>query len=339
MGGCLLALGRLQAVDDFLHVLRGVPAHRQHRILGHHQNDVLQPDNRGQHAVAAHVAILRSLEHDIAKCDVTGAIFLAQFPKGSPAAHVGPADIGRYHSGAVGRFGHGVVQADVGAGRELVHAQPDEVQIGMSGLHRRTDGRQHLRRVCLQFPDQGAGGEHEHAGIPQMPARGGERAGGGGVGLFHETRQFMHPGQIGQRRSDLDIAISSFRRGWLHAEGDHAPGPCGGHGSGQRRAQRRQIGDRGIRRHHPQYGIRVFLGYQQRGGGNGRGAVAAHRLQHDPCAFDPGGAQLFGDQEAVFLVADDNRRGEFRTVGPKGGFLDHRPLGYQRPELLGEALT
>ena len=209
----------------------------------------------------------------------------------------------------------------------------------MAGLNRCADGRQHLGRVGLQFPEQGAGGENEHAGIPQVPAGGGECGGGGGVGLLHEARQFMHAGQIGQRRSDLDVAIAGFRRRWLHAEGYHAPGACSGHGSGQRCAQRRQIGDRGIRRHHPQHGIRVFLCHQQRRRSNGRGAVAAHRLQHDSRPFDPGGAQLLGDQEPVFLIADDDRRGEFRTMGAKGGFLDHRPLGYQRPELLGKALA
>ena len=36
---------------------------------------------------------------------------------------------------------------------------------------------------------------------------------------------------------------------------------------------------------------------------------------------DAGGAELLGDQEAVLLVADDDRRGEALAAGAQRGFL------------------
>ncbi len=105
----------------------------------------------------------------------------------------------------------------------------------------------------------------------------------------------------------------------------------------KRTLQGRVVRDRGVRRHHPQDGVRVFFRHQHGGGGDGRRAVTADRLQHDAGVGDTRGAQLLGDQKPMLLIADDDRRGEARTGGTQGGFLHHRPLRHQRPELLGEA--
>ncbi len=57
--------------------------------------------------------------------------------------------------------------------------------------------------------------------------------------------------------------------------------------------------------------------HQQRGGGDRGGAVAADGLEHDAGALDARRAHLLGDQEAVFLVADDDRRREFGAGRPR----------------------
>ena len=205
-----MPLGGFQAVDDLLHVLCGFPAHGQHGVLGHNDHGVLQPDHGGQHAVAADVAVLGALQHHVAQCHVTGLILLAEFPQCRPAADVRPADIGRHHGGAVGRLGDRVVQADIGAGGELGLAEPDEVEVGAPRDYRCADGREHRGCMDLQFLQQRARGEHEHAGVPQMPARCHQLGGGGGVRLLDEAGQFMHAVMLGQSGADLDIAVADF---------------------------------------------------------------------------------------------------------------------------------
>ena len=103
--------------------------------------------------------------------------------------------------------------------------------------------------------------------------------------------------------------------------------------------QRGGIGDHVVRGQHPQHRIRVVFGDQQGGGGDRRGAVAADRLQHDAGIRDARGAELFGDQEPVLLVAHDDGRREAIAAGPLRRLLQQRAVGHQRPELLGKALA
>ena len=51
-----------------------------------------------------------------------------------------------------------------------------------------------------------------------------------------------------------------------------------------------------------------------------------------------GGAELFGDQEPVFVVADHDRRRESGADRPQRRFLHQRPVGHQRPELFWKTL-
>ncbi len=96
----------------------------------------------------------------------------------------------------------------------------------------------------------------------------------------------------------------------------------GGHrGDAQRAVQRVDVGDGMVGGEHPQQAVRVVLGGQQRGRGDGGGAVAADRFQHQAGVGDAGGAQLLRDQEAVLVVADDDRRGEAGAAGAQRGFL------------------
>ena len=131
--------------------------------------------------------------------------------------------------------------------------------------HRLAHRRQHVGRMPLQFLQQRPGGEHEHAGVPQMPAVGDEARRRRRHRAFPGTgRPRYTPSASAQRVADLDVAIAGFRRGRLHAEGHDLPGPGGLGGGLQRRLQRRVVGDRGIRRHHPQHRVGIVLRHQQR---------------------------------------------------------------------------
>ena len=103
--------------------------------------------------------------------------------------------------------------------------------------------------------------------------------------------------------------------------------------------QRRGVGDRMVGGEQPQHRVGVVFGDQDGGGGDRGGAVAADRLQHDARRGDAGGAELLGDQEAVLLVAHDDRRREALAVGAQRGLLQQGAIGDQRPKLLGEAFA
>ena len=174
-----------------------------------------------------------------------------------------------------------------------------------------------------------------------MPAGGGQRRGGRRRRASRRSGPAScTPGQPGQRRAHLDIAVAGLGRGRAHAEGHDAPGPRRRHRRGQRAVQRRHVADGGVGGHHPQHRVGVLLGHQQGGGGDRRGGVAAHRLQHDArrrprrraaTARRPGtGAPGCTPRSAARSP---------RPAARQRGFLDQRAVGDQRPELLGEALA
>ena len=169
---------------------------------------------------------------------------------------------------------------------------------------------------------------------------GGEQTGGRRrVRLLDEARQPMHRVDTGKFFTHFDIAVAGFRCRRLHAEGHDMPSARRLGRTIKRGMQGGHVGDRGIGGHHPQNSIRIGLRLQQRRRGDGRRAIAPDRLQHDPRAFDAGQAELLSDQEAVFVVAHDDGRGEPGARGAQGGFLDQRPIGDQGPELLGETFA
>ena len=94
------------------------------------------------------------------------------------------------------------------------------------------------------------------------------------------------------------------------------------------------VGDRVVRGHHQHQ--RVLGRRQQAEGGDRRRrrGVFTERLEDDFTRVDGMLAQLLGDDEAVRLVADHQRRVEARAGHPTGGFLDHRVGAQEGQELL-----
>ena len=75
-------------------------------------------------------------------------------------------------------------------------------------------------------------GEHEHAGVPEMPPAGDQLGGG------RRRPASRRSGRARARRArpassgaDLDIAVAGLRRGRVHAEGDDPAGARGRHGA------------------------------------------------------------------------------------------------------------
>jgi len=94
-----------------------------------------------------------------------------------------------------------------------------------------------------------------------------------------------------------------------------------------------------VGRHHPENGGGIVLGGEQGGGEDGGAAIPSHGLEHDARLFDPRLAQLFGGEETVLLITDDERRGEGGTGGAERGLLEEGAGGEERPVLFGIALA
>ncbi len=208
-----------------------------------------------------------------------------------------------------------------------------------SPLQRPANGRKHLGRVGLQFLQHGLGGEHEHAGVPQ-------RAGRDQVGcvlghrLLDEAADREHAGRTLDGTAGLHVAVCGRWPGRLHAERHDPPGTRADHRLGQDGVQLAGVLDRRVGRRHPDDRLRIGLRHQQRCCRDGRGGVAAHRLEYNACVGDARFTQLSGDQEAVLVVAHDDGGGEARTAAAQRSLHDHRAVVVQQaPELLGKALT
>ena len=80
-------------------------------------------------------------------------------------------------------------------------------------------------------------------------------------------------------------------------------------------------------------------GRECRDGDRGR-RIPADGLENDRARLDADLPQLLGDEEAMRLVADDDRIRDFRQPNrPECSVLDHRAFADERQELLGVQLA
>ena len=90
-----------------------------------------------------------------------------------------------------------------------------------------------------------------------------------------------------------------------------------------------------VGRHDEEDRPRVALQRREGGDGDGGRGVAPERLEDDGSARDAEGAHLLGDDEAMLLVGDDDRRLEQGLVAdPQGRLLQHGLRSDQGQELL-----
>ena len=94
-----------------------------------------------------------------------------------------------------------------------------------------------------------------------------------------------------------------------------------------------------VRRKNEQVVLVRVPGQVERHGGDGGCGVAAGRLQHDRLRTDADFAQLFGNHEAMALVANHHRRGEIgHALQAVERALDHAVMAGQLQKLLGVQL-
>ena len=107
-------------------------------------------------------------------------------------------------------------------------------------------------------------------------------------------------------------------------------------------AERRDVREHVVRGKHEQQRVTLRSagsGRECRDGDRGR-RIPADGLENDRARLDADLPQLLGDEEAVRLVADDDRIRDFRQPDrPERGVLDHRALADERQELLGVQLA
>jgi hypothetical protein len=184
-----------------------------------------------------------------------------------------------------------------------------------------------------------AGRQQEHAAVPEIVAALDKGFRARGVGLLHEFRDRTRR-PVAAGLPDVPVARLGARR--YDAERHEAPFPSGRDRLRYGAAKCREICEHVVGRQHKEErlfrGLAIACGVREcreRGYRDRRRGVAARRLEQDRGRCEAGLAQLLRDQEAVRLVADDERSCHPRQAGgPERRLLDHRPLSDERQELL-----
>ena len=159
-------------------------------------------------------------------------------------------------------------------------------------------------------------------------------------GFSTKLRDREGAGRIVERGADRDVAVAGLRRGRAHAEGDDAAGACRRGGGGEAAvAAPRCRRSRGRRR----------AATAPRRGRLRRPARRRRRWRGRCCGRPaPAGCAARGCAAARSCSAIRKRCSWLQTTiggakrvaaGAERGLLEHRVVGDQRPELLGEALA
>ena len=143
----------------------------------------------------------------------------------------------------------------------------------------------------------------------------------------------------GQLGALADIAVAGFRLGRRDAEGHEVAGGSRTRGGVDRLVEGVAVPDDVVGRQQEQQGVRVLFGNDQGRDGGGGGGVAANRLQSDGERRHGDLAQLFGDDEAVLVVADHQLGREALAYDAAHRVLEHGPFTDQRQKLLRVALA
>ena len=329
--------------DDLLHVLAAAAIGDHHRVgrLDHHH--VVQPHHADEPAGGVDQRVGAVLRDHVADAGIAVGILARHLPHRVPRPEVVPAGAQRHHA-----------DVDVAAGAALHHRVVHRLarhggELGLAGTHEAGVRLAHGPGRAGRLGDVGAEGlqrlhphrglQHEHAAVPEVAPFAQVTLGGLQVRLLDELG---HPGRA-EFRGRADVAVAGLGRIRRDAQdGDH---PLRGkpHRLLQRGGVGRRIGDGLVGRRHHQHRIgtaieRLQCRQRQRGRG-----VAAHRLQQDGTRRLPDLAQLVEHEEAVLLVADDQRGGDGQIVCRQRGqalcgFLEQALVAVaQHQELLGIA--
>ena len=166
----------------------------------------------------------------------------------------------------------------------------------------------HFRCQALKLREHGTGFEQKHAAVPGEPSAGQELFSGGQVWLFHKASDRHRLQRSGvQRFGGFDVAVTGFRRCRHDAEGHQSPRL----GCNATRLNRRLkvlciANDVVCSQYKQQWIFTAGRGLQGRHCDSWC-RVAPHGFEENGPWFDPDLAHLFGHDEAVIVVADQQR--------------------------------
>ncbi len=231
---------------------------------------------------------------------------------------------------------HRIVDRFAGQGGEFRLVEAQEVEIALRLVEGGAAEGDHVGMPAGQLVEIEAGGKQEDAAVPEIVAGGEIAFGARAVGLLDEGGDVIAAVLAGKSGAAPDIAIAGFRPVGGDAEGDQGAGPRRPCRARQRRGEGGVIGDGVIGRHDQEQGGGIGRRQHERGNGGGRCGIAPDRLEDDGMRRDRDLPQLLGDDEAMLVIGDDQRRREARAIAdPPHRLLQQALARKQREELLG----
>ena len=307
----------LSFADQRTDRLRLVLVRHHHRVgsLDHHH--ILQADAGEQPVLRDEQCVARVGGMHIAVDHVAVGVLRLDIPQRVPGADVRPAGVEAHHHRVGDLLHHRVVDR---IGRTLGEGCRIHPVEGAVALALAVGALANLEDVGAEFADgiEPDGGAHRvDAGVPQV------LAGSHVVGRLGRVRLLDESLEVFAARAD--VAVAGLGRSRRHPECDHLPLLR------QRRAARHRLMERValrnevVRGHREQHRIVGSDGVHRGQGERGSGA-ATFGFKQDGAGPDTGAAQLLLHQEAVGLVADDQRF----ALAAQRRFLQQRALAVHR---------
>ncbi len=174
--------------------------------------------------------------------------------------------------------------------------------------------RMALGRERGAFGQKAVHAEHEHAGVPEEPARSQHRFGLSAVGLFDKALHGV--GAVPGCGAGFDVAIACFGAGGGDAEGHQPTGSRsrGGDVDGGpvcRVGHDQMVGGEDM---NDSVFAELALG-EERCGCDGRGGIARHRFEQHASGGDTNLLRLFCDEKAILGIGNDDGRSVAGWIG------------------------
>lgn len=334
----LLAVGSLEALDRLGNILGARAVGDQERVGGVDDDEVVDTDGRDHAALGVDVAVLGIGEQRVAVGVIAMLIVRRDFPDRRPRSHVVPADVDRQHGDAFRFLHHSVVDGDVGracvfGGAETLKA--DVLRAIVVGLPCSVED---FGGKSLQLVQEGFGVQHEDAGVPEVGPFGQVGTRGRRIGLLGEAVDAIGSGRTVDGGTHAQIAVTGMGFGGLDSEQDE---PSGGGDFGSAVDRVNEIGlvpDDMIGRHDDENGVTPLGDRRQGGNGDCWGGVAGNRFEYDRLWRDAGLLEFFAHQEAMRVVAHEDRiveAGGWRQTLERGAEEARLLAAEEADELLG----
>ncbi|MND79398.1 hypothetical protein D3C80_711370 [compost metagenome] len=203
-------------------------------------------------------------------------------------------------------------------------------------LQRLLAGIVDLGGVLLELLEVAAGAEQEHAAVPEVVAGLDELRGALRIGLLDEPGDAADPiRQIGVGFG-ANVAVAGFRPARRHAEQHHLTVLGSDAGEGHRLLEGLLVFQHMIGGEHQQQFVAAVVDQLQGGDAHRRCGIAAEGFEQDRLGGEAQFGELILDDEAVVLVADQQRRLHAFERQALERLLEQRVLAGEDEELLGE---